>query len=187
METLRTCIACRHKDERGAKLRFVRAPDGEICFDEKALLPSRGAWVCASVACIKKAFQKRMLFKNERTLPVSEKDMLNNICERVKKSVLNRLGLLRRLGQCEVGRDVTKRLMLENKLEAVFLARDLAPRSVQEMTVLKTSVPVIASSLLMEEIGNCLGRTKTGVVGLLKSRITQELLSQINMLSKLGQ
>lgn len=186
METLRTCIACRHKDERGAKLRFVRAPDGEICFDEKALLPSRGAWVCASKACLTKAFQKRMLFRGERTLPVNEHDMVKAVFERIKKSALNRLGLLRRLGHCEVGRDATKRLMLEQKVEAVFLAKDLAPRSVQEVSG-KATVPTIMSPFLMEEIGNCLGREKTGVVGLLKSRITQELLFQISMLSKMEQ
>ena len=186
METTRTCIACRHKDERGSKLRFVRAPDGEICFDEKAMLPSRGAWICASRACLTKAFQKRLLFRGERTLPVNEKDMLDAIFVRIKKSALNRLGLLRRLGQCEVGRDATKRLMAEQKLEAVFLAKDLAARSVHEVSS-KAEIPTIMSPFLMEEIGNCLGREKTGVVGLLKSRITQELLFQINMLSKIAQ
>lgn len=185
MEMMRTCIACRHKDERGLKLRFVRAPDGEICFDEKAQLPSRGAWVCASKPCLTKAFQKRMLFRGEKTLPVNANDMFNAVFERIKKSALNRLGILRRLGHCEVGRDATKRLILEQKVEAVFLAKDLAPRSVQELSN-KATVPTIMSPFLMEEIGNCLGREKTGVVGLLKSRITQELLFQISMLSEMG-
>jgi len=186
METVRTCIACRHKDERGAKLRFVRALDGEICFDEKALLPSRGAWVCASRACLTKAFEKKMLFRGERVLNVDVKDMIDAIFTKIKKSALNRLGLLRRLGKCEAGRDATVRLMAEQKLEVIFLAQDLAARSVQEMST-KTGVPMLKTPFLMEEIGNCLGRTKTGVVGILKSRITQELLFQINMLSKLAQ
>lgn len=187
METTRTCTACRHKDDRGSKLRFVRAPDGEIRFDEKAILPSRGAWVCANKSCLNKAFQKRMLFRGERTLPVNENDMLSFISERLKKSALSRLGLLRRIGQCEVGRDAVKRLMIdEQKVAAVFLAKDLAPRSVHEMTR-GAVVPVVGSPFLMEEIGNCLGRDKTGVVALLKSRITEELLFQINMLSKMGQ
>lgn len=187
METTRTCLACRHKDDRGSKLRFVRAPDGEICFDEKAVLPSRGAWVCADKSCLAKAFQKRMFFKGERTLPVNDKDMVNFIFGRLKKSALDRLGLLRRIGHCEVGRDAVKRLMVdEPKVAAVFLAKDLAARSVQEMTR-GAAVPVIASPFLMEEIGNCLGRDKTGVVALLKSRITEELLFQMNMLSKMAQ
>jgi predicted RNA-binding protein YlxR (DUF448 family) len=185
MEAMRTCIACRHKDERGLKLRFVRAPDGEICFDEKAQLPSRGAWVCASSNCLSKAFQKRLFFRGEKTLVANEKEMLNTIYERIKKSALHRLGLLRRLGHCEVGRDATKRLMLDQKLMALFVAKDLAPRSIQEIRA-HTSISFIVSPFLMEEIGNCLGRSKTGVVGLLKSRITQELLFQIKMLSQIG-
>lgn len=188
MDSTRTCLACRQKEDRGSLLRFVRAPDGEICFDEKASLPHRGAWLCPKKACISKAFEKRMLFRGEKTLPVNVEEMKLGIALRVKASILNRLGLLRRMGHCKVGRDEVIRLAKAEGVEAVVIASDLASRSLNEIKSKLTGhrVALIQSPFTMDEFGNCLGRSKTGVVALLKSRITDEILLQVNRLSALG-
>lgn len=190
MDSVRTCMVCRKKGSKPELCRFVRALDGEICFDEKGELPHRGAWLCASKACLSKAFQKRVLFKGERTLPVNAEGMAEQVHSRIKKSALSRLGFLRKLGQIEAGRDAVKRLLLDGKASAVIFAKDFSVRSQEEM--LKSITPeqkdqIRMSSFLMDEIGQCLGRKKTGVVGLSKSRITDEILLQLKKLSNLEQ
>src|SRR5258708_1043680 len=119
MDATRTCLACRQKDDRGSLLRFVRAHDGEICFDEKAALPHRGAWLCPKNACLSKAFSKRLIFRGEKTLPVNIDVMRQGIVDRLKTSTLSRMGILRRMGQCEAGRDVSVRLVKEEKAKVI--------------------------------------------------------------------
>lgn len=187
-ENVRTCLACRKKAMKPELYRFVRALDGEICFDAKARLPHRGVWICAKKVCLEKAFTKRLLFRDERTLPVDNKLMLSTIKKQVKSGILARLGLMRRLGQIEMGRDAVKRSMMQDNARAVIFAHDISKRSQDEFDDGKLrsgSIPLVMSPLLMEEIGSSLGRGKTGVVALLESRIKDEILLQIDKLKDL--
>lgn len=189
MESVRTCSVCRKKAGKEELFRFVRALDGEICFDEKATLPNRGAWVCAKRACLVKAFQKRILFRGERTLPVSGEEMLKVIESRMRKSILARLGLSKKIGILFMGTDAVLRVIREEKAYAVVFASDFSLRSINgiEKAIEIGEMPqIVSSGFLMEEIGLSLGRKKTGVVALLKSRITEEILLQINKLSEIS-
>lgn len=190
MQSVRSCSVCRTKASKPELCRFVRALDGEICFDEQGELPHRGAWLCPRRECMSKAFQKRLLFRGEKTLPVNADVMSDHVRSRIRKSTLSRFGVLRRMGAIEVGRDAVKRLMLDGKAHAVILAKDLSARSVGEVREKAdaTSPELLhMSPFLMDEIGQSIGRKKTGVVGLLKSRITDEILLQIKKLSNLEQ
>jgi hypothetical protein len=191
MEVLRTCLACRNKAERSYLLRFVRAQDGEVCFDDKAVLPSRGAWLCPQKNCVKKALEKKLLFRGEKILPIDKEKLLKIIDERLTTKTLSRFGLLRRMGLVEVGRDAVVRLAKKEQLAAIFLAQDLAERSVDELNTKLSgqSLLVLKGPFSMDEFSNCLGRAKTGVVGLLQSRITNEALNQVKKIAafkKLG-
>lgn len=65
---IRTCVACREADPKRELMRVVRLPDGTVQYDAKGKLSGRGAYVCASGACIQVA-QKRKAF--ERSLKVA--------------------------------------------------------------------------------------------------------------------
>ena len=189
MEIERTCLSCRKKADKHKFCRFVRANDGEIRFDEKGDLPHRGAFVCSKKSCLIKAFSKKLLFKGERTIPVHQDLMLTTITNLVKKSALARLGLIKRLGKMEVGRDAVKRVILEDKVQAVIFAKDLSARSLDEFKRLSenfSSIAIVQCPLLMDQLGQCLGRKKTGVVALMESRITGELLSRMDKLPGTG-
>jgi uncharacterized protein len=187
MDSVRTCLVCRKKASKPELCRFVRALDGEICFDERGDLPHRGAWLCAERACFVKACQKKMLFKGEKTLPITAEAMTDMVFTRLKKSSLARLGFLRKLGHIEAGREAVKRLMVEDKATAVLLAKDLSKRSHEEIFLKGKNAQAVpyVSPYSMDEIGQSIGRKKTGVVGLLKSRITDEILLQLKKLSNL--
>lgn len=189
MEAGRCCVVCRKRGERGRLLRFVRMLDGEICFDLKANLPSRGAWLCPHLACLDKAFAKRLLFRTERTLPINGELMKEGMRQRLEESIIGGLGLLRRMGRLVIGRDMAKGLLSGDEVVAILLAADLAPRSQKEMKeALERSdsgAKIFIAPILMSQLDAGLGREKTGVVAILKSRITDEILWQLKVLTEI--
>lgn len=189
IETIRTCLACRKKAPKQQLCRFVRSLDGEICFDEKGELPSRGAWLCANRACLQKAAEKRILFRKEKTLPIVGPALVAMVQERLKKSVLANLGLQKRMGQIEAGRDAVKRKIQDGQASLILFSKDLAGRSLDEIEhhLAGKNIEALRSPLLMDEIGDSLGRRKTGVVALSKSRITDEILLRVNKLLEISQ
>ncbi|MBQ8830807.1 MAG: YlxR family protein [Oscillospiraceae bacterium] len=64
---LRQCLGCREMKPKKELMRVVRAPEGEVSLDFKGKSPGRGAYVCASAECLKKAVKSRAL---ERALGV---------------------------------------------------------------------------------------------------------------------
>jgi predicted RNA-binding protein YlxR (DUF448 family) len=191
MESQRSCLSCRKKAERTELLRFVRAPDGEICFDERAEAASRGAWLCPNKACLLRAVEKRLLFRGEKTVPLTSDMMLNRVSETLKKSIISRLGMMKRMGAVEAGKDAVLQAINHENMLAVVIAKDFSEKSAahvkEHLEKHGKTEKIMNTSLAMDEIGCSLGRKKTGVVALLKGRISSETLRRIGILSELGQ
>jgi predicted RNA-binding protein YlxR (DUF448 family) len=192
-EPVRSCLLCRSKNTKLGLLRFVRSCDGEIIFDKNISLPGRGVWLCPSYKCINLAFLKKILFKEQKNLPCAPEEMIQKVLNKIKASVLSKFGLLKRIGACEAGRDCAKRLVEKNQAKVIILAYDLTERSRNELSSFLTSTHskcFVSSDLFsMEEIGNSLGREKTGVVAFLEGRITNELevdLIRLKSLNKIA-
>ena len=64
---LRMCVGCRESKPKRELIRVVRAPDGTLSMDPIGKKPGRGAYVCRSEACLKRAIKQRQL---ERQLEV---------------------------------------------------------------------------------------------------------------------
>ncbi len=58
MEPVRTCVGCRARASRASLLRVV-IRNGELVFDEDAVLPGRGAWVHPTPECVDTALRRR--------------------------------------------------------------------------------------------------------------------------------
>lgn len=58
---LRQCLGCREMKPKRELIRAVRSPEGEISLDFKGRKPGRGAYVCPSAECLKKARKARAL------------------------------------------------------------------------------------------------------------------------------
>lgn len=52
---MRQCVGCREMKAKRELIRVVRSPEGEISLDFRGKKPGRGAYVCPSVECLKKA------------------------------------------------------------------------------------------------------------------------------------
>jgi predicted RNA-binding protein YlxR (DUF448 family) len=58
---VRMCTGCgEHKDKREL-IRVVRSPEGEISVDKRGKKPGRGAYICPSAECFKKARKTKRL------------------------------------------------------------------------------------------------------------------------------
>lgn len=60
---LRMCIACRNMKPQGELIRFVKN-DGLPVIDAKKKKFGRGAYICRSAECIKKAEKKNLLARH---------------------------------------------------------------------------------------------------------------------------
>ena len=52
---MRQCLGCREMKPKKELLRVVRSPEGEVSLDFMGKASGRGAYVCRSRACFKKA------------------------------------------------------------------------------------------------------------------------------------
>ena len=57
----RQCVGCREMKDKRQLIRVVKSPEGEISLDFRGKKPGRGAYVCPSAECLKKARKSRAL------------------------------------------------------------------------------------------------------------------------------
>ncbi len=58
---MRQCVGCREMKPKRELLRVAHAQDGSVTLDFGGKAPGRGAYVCRSTDCLKKAIKSRAL------------------------------------------------------------------------------------------------------------------------------
>ena len=58
---MRQCLGCREMKPKKELVRVVRSPEGQISLDSRGKANGRGAYVCRSPECLKKAIKARAL------------------------------------------------------------------------------------------------------------------------------
>ena len=58
---MRQCLGCRTMFPKRELIRVVRSPEGELSLDFKGKAPGRGAYVCRSAECLKKAMRSHAI------------------------------------------------------------------------------------------------------------------------------
>lgn len=58
---VRQCVGCRTQRPKRELVRVVRSPEGEVSVDTRGKKPGRGAYICPSPECLKKAIKSRAL------------------------------------------------------------------------------------------------------------------------------
>jgi len=58
---MRQCLGCREMKPKKELIRVVRSPDGLVSLDFRGKSPGRGAYVCKSADCLKKAVRSKAL------------------------------------------------------------------------------------------------------------------------------
>lgn len=74
---LRQCLGCREMKPKNELVRVVRSKEGEVSIDLKGKAPGRGAYVCHSSDCLRKALRSKALDRSlEVTIPTEIYDTL---------------------------------------------------------------------------------------------------------------
>lgn len=58
---IRQCVGCREKRPKRELIRIVKSPEGNISVDFSGKANGRGAYLCCSRDCLKKAMKSRTL------------------------------------------------------------------------------------------------------------------------------
>jgi len=67
---MRQCLGCNEHKPKKELLRVVRDPEGNISLDFTGKKSGRGAYICRSVKCLRRAAKSRRIDKNlECTVP----------------------------------------------------------------------------------------------------------------------
>ena len=81
---LRMCIGCREMKPKAELDRIVKTPTGEIVIDKTNKLSGRGAYICKSGDCLKKA-EKSNALAHTFSMTVDEK-IYSNLLQGREKS-----------------------------------------------------------------------------------------------------
>ena len=61
---MRQCLGCNEHKPKSELMRVVRTSEGEIVIDFTGKKSGRGAYICKSLSCLKKARKSRRIDKN---------------------------------------------------------------------------------------------------------------------------
>ncbi|MBQ8393512.1 MAG: YlxR family protein [Clostridia bacterium] len=61
---LRRCLGCMESYPKKELIRVVRTPEGDVCIDLTGKKSGRGAYICKSEACLKKAIKSKRIQSN---------------------------------------------------------------------------------------------------------------------------
>ncbi len=79
---MRKCIGCNEQKTKKELVRFVRSPEGDISLDLVGKKSGRGAYICPSAECLKKARKSKRLDKIfEMSVPESVYDEAERLLE----------------------------------------------------------------------------------------------------------
>ncbi|GAB4468158.1 MAG: hypothetical protein OHK0029_40390 [Armatimonadaceae bacterium] len=85
-QPIRTCVACRETGGKRGLLRVVRLPDAAgVALDRTGKQSGRGAYVCATPACVAQALKQKKL---ERSLQVAIPETVADELRRAAESVV---------------------------------------------------------------------------------------------------
>ena len=63
----RQCMGCRERKNKRDLIRVVRSPEGVVSLDFSGKAPGRGAYLCPSPDCLKRAIRSKALDRSLET------------------------------------------------------------------------------------------------------------------------
>lgn len=63
-QPVRKCVGCSKQSPKRELIRVVREPDGKVSLDFTGKKSGRGAYICRSASCLKKAVKSKRIERN---------------------------------------------------------------------------------------------------------------------------
>ena len=77
---MRKCVGCNESKSKKELVRIVRSPEGDISLDTTGKKSGRGAYICPSADCLKKAVKSKRI---DRILEVTVPESVYEEAERM--------------------------------------------------------------------------------------------------------
>ncbi len=77
---MRKCVGCNESKSKKELVRIVRSPEGDISLDTTGKKSGRGAYICPSADCLKKAVKSKRI---DRILEVTVPESIYEEAERL--------------------------------------------------------------------------------------------------------
>lgn len=149
-DAVRTCLVTGEALSRGAMIRFVMSPDGEVIADLAERLPGRGVWLSAERSVLLTA-RKRSAFQRgfktgDMVFSSAPEAWVDQIANVQRERCLSLIGLARRAGHLVTGFDTVRKTLRDpaaasaNAVRALIVASDAALDSTTKLTQLARHV-----------------------------------------------
>jgi ribosomal protein L7Ae-like RNA K-turn-binding protein len=157
-------------------------------FDLGRRLPGRGAWVCASPACLDEALKPRKLahaFRRPTSAPARE-EALAELSALLRRQAAGLMGLAARAGAVVSGHDAVAEALGRGEAALLLLARDLAGRTAQDLrTRAGESVPAREFGTIFE-LGTAIGHPERGTAAVTDRRLAAGIVAALDRAAELG-
>jgi predicted RNA-binding protein YlxR (DUF448 family) len=180
----RRCAATGRVADKGALLRFVVAPTGELVPDLQQRLPGRGLYLTPDRAAVDAAVKKRVFARAARR-PVEVPDRLADRLETlIAERAIELIGLARRAGQAVVGYDQVAAWLKTGRAGLLLQASDGAPAGRARLAAMAADRPV-AEQLRAAELAQPFGRDHVVHVALAAGGIATRVREELTRLAGL--
>ena len=180
--THRRCIATGELRERGALLRFVVSPDGEIVPDVAARLPGRGLWLTPRRDIVDRAVAKRLFARAARRPITAPPGLADRIEALLAQRCCETLGLARRAGQAVAGFERVADMARRGRVGLLVFALDGAEGGRRRIAALGREVPA-AGVLTGAELGAAFGRDRVAHVGIGPGPFADRLVTDLRRIA----
>ena len=171
---LRQCIGCGEMKSKKEMIRVLKTADDTIEIDATGRRNGRGAYLCPSMDCWKKAVKSKGL---ERSLKMA---IPKEVYEALEKE-MNLLGLATRAGKTASGEFMTEKAIKSGKAYLVIVSEEASDNTKKmfENSCAYYKVPVYQFGM-KEELGHAMGKEMRASLAVLDSGFAKALREKLD-------
>jgi predicted RNA-binding protein YlxR (DUF448 family) len=181
-QAVRTCVACREREDRGELLRLVLDPEGALVVDLRGRLPGRGAWVHLATDCLRAVERDPASLARALKGPVTAGGLVDAVRAQLGVALLDGLSLASAGGALVGGADQLLAAIGEGRIEELVLASDAADRTLRRVREAGPDVPATVVDLSREALGARIGTAPRAAVGITGAPAAVHLLRTLRRL-----
>ena len=162
----RQCIGCGEMKNKKEMIRILKTPEGEFVVDATGRKNGRGAYICPSMDCFKKAVKGKGL---ERSFKMA-----------IPKEVI---GLATKAGKTASGEFSTEKAVKSGKAHLVIVSEEASDNTKKMFTNMCTyyKVPILFLGG-KEELGHSMGKQMRASLAVVDAGLAKAIVKQMNII-----
>lgn len=185
---VRTCVACRTRDDRDDLVRWVADEDGRVLLDARAVRSGRGAWVHPTRACITVMVKRHAAERSLKTEVQRDLDA-SVLMAQLRAALLQRMTsfivVSSRRRAIAVGAEAVAAALEKRRVRAVIVAGDAGSTARMLADTPGQGGPRVLRYADKATLGALFNRAEVALVALLDHRIAGEAAGTIDRLAAL--